>query len=388
MRFNFDDDICRTGTDSLKYDGRAAVFGADDVLPMWVADMDFATPETITLALAARATHPIYGYTVAPDSLYDALIGWMKQRHHWQIEREWIMLTPGVVPSLNATVMALTRPDEGVIVQPPVYFPFFSAVTNTSRRLIENPLRLENSRYAIDFEHLEQCASSARLMLMCSPHNPVGRVWQKDELTQVLDIAYRHKLTIISDEIHADLIYPEYQHHVLATLTDDPSNIITAVSPSKTFNIPGLGLSALIVPDPTRRATIQKILEMIHMSAANPFSLVAFEAAYHGGGAWLESLLTYLQNTRDAVTTYIKRELPEIRLIQPEGTYLLWLDCRGLGMNDKRLQQFLINEAKVGLSTGISFGAGGEGFMRMNIGTPRKNVMAALKRIRDALDSR
>ncbi|WP_366910487.1 PatB family C-S lyase [Methylotenera sp.] len=326
--------------------------------------------------------------TVPPDSLYDALIGWMKQRHHWQIEREWIMLTPGVVPSLHAAVMALTRPDEGVIAQPPVYSPFFSAATKTSRRLIENPLRIVNDSYGIDFEHLEQCASHARLLLLCSPHNPVGRVWQKGELVQVLDIARRHNLAIVSDEVHADLIYPEYRHHALATLTDDPTNIITAIAPSKTFNIPGLGLSALIVPDPTRRAAIQKILDMIHMSAANPFSLVAFEAAYRGEGAWLESLLAYLQNTRDAAAVYIKRELPEIRIIQPEGTYLLWLDCRGLGMNDKRLQQFLVNEAKVGLSTGISFGTGGEGFMRMNIGTPRKNVMTALKRIRDALDSR
>ncbi len=386
MSFNFDDNISRTGTDSLKYDGRVAVFGNDDVLPMWVADMDFATPDTITQALTARATHPIYGYTVPPESLYDALIGWMKQRHHWQVEREWIMLTPGVVPSLNATVMALTRPDEGVIVQPPVYFPFFSAVTNTSRRLIENPLRLEKNRYIIDFEHLEQCASRACLLLLCSPHNPVSRVWQKDELAQVLDIASRHKLTIISDEIHADLIYPEFQHQALATLTDNPSNIITAISPSKTFNIAGLGLSALIVADPIRRAAIQKILDMIHMSAANPFSLVAFEAAYRSGSAWIDSLLTYLQTTRDAVVSYIRNELPEIGIIQPEGTYLIWLDCRGLGMCDLQLQQFLVNEAKVGLSAGISFGAGGEGFMRMNIGMPRKNVMAALKRIRDALE--
>ena len=300
--FNFDDDISRTSTASLKYDGSASVFGADDVLPMWVADMGFATPEAITQALTARAAHPIYGYTVSSNSLYDALIGWMKQHHHWQIASEWIMLTPGVLPSLNAAVMVLTRPDEGVIVQPLVYFPFFSATTKTSWRLIENPLRLENDRYGVDFEHLEQCASHARLLLLCSAHNPVGRVWQKDELAQVLDIAHRHNLAIVSDEIHADLIYPEYRHHALATLTDDPTNIITVVAPSKAFNIPGLGLSALIVPDPTRRAAIQKILDMIHMSAANPFSLVAFEAAYRGGGAWLESLLAYLQNTRDAAS--------------------------------------------------------------------------------------
>jgi cystathionine beta-lyase len=387
LSFNFDDDIIRASTSSLKYDGRASVFGTDDVLPMWVADMDFAAPEAVTRALQARAAHPIYGYTLAPDSLFDALIDWMKKRHHWQIEREWIVLTPGVVPSLNAVVMALTRPDEGVIVQPPVYFPFFSAVTKTHRRLVENPLHLENGCYGIDFNNLEQCACNASLLLLCSPHNPVGRVWRKNELAQLMDIAQRHNLTIVSDEIHADLVYPEYRHHALATLADEPANIVTAVAPSKTFNIPGLGLSALIIPDPARRAAIQKVLDMIHMSAANPFSLVAFEAAYREGDSWLESLLTYLQKTRNAAAAYIERELPEIRMIQPEGTYLLWLDCRGLGMDDKRLHKFLINEAKLGLSTGISFGAGGAGFMRMNIGTPRKNVITALKRIREALDS-
>lgn len=385
LSFDFDRVIPREGTSALKYDGRTAYFGTSDVQPLWVADMDFAAPEAVTHALIARATHPIYGYTLPPESVYDALIGWMKKRHAWAIEREWIVLVPGVVPSLNAVAMALTEPDEGVIVQPPVYFPFFSAATKTGRRLVQNPLKLDNGRYSIDFEHLEQCAQEAKLLLLCSPHNPVGRVWQREELKQVLDIARRHDLTILADEIHADLIYPEYRHHALATLTDDATNIVTAVAPSKTFNIPGLGLSALIIPDSARRSRINQVLDMVHMTAGNPFSLTAFEAAYREGAPWLESLMAYLQKTRDEVGNYIEKELPKIRLIPVEGTYLLWLDCRELGMRDDELKRFMIHEAGLGLSPGIAFGMGGSGFMRMNIGAPRSLVMEALEKLKAAL---
>lgn len=385
LSFDFDRVIPREGTSALKYDGREAYFGTSDVQPLWVADMDFAAPEAVTRALIARATHPIYGYTLPPEGVYAALIDWMKRRHAWAIQREWIVLVPGVVPSLNAVAMALTEPDEGVIVQPPVYFPFFSAATKTGRRLVQNPLKLDNSRYSIDFEHLEQCAQEAKLLLLCSPHNPVGRVWQPEELKRVLDIAHRHDLTILADEIHADLIYPEYRHHALATLTDDVTNIVTAIAPSKTFNIPGLGLSALIIPDPARRAKINKVLDMVHMTAGNPFSLVAFEAAYREGAPWLESLMAYLQQTRDEVTDYIEKELPKIRLIQPEGTYLIWLDCREFGMDDAELKRFMIHEAGLGLSPGVAFGMGGSGFMRMNIGAPRSLVMEALGKLKAAI---
>lgn len=385
MSFDFDRVIPREGTSALKYDGRTAYFGTSDVQPLWVADMDFAAPEAVTRALIERATHPIYGYTLPPEGVYAALIDWMKARHAWAIQREWIVLVPGVVPSLNAVAMALTEPNEGVIVQPPVYFPFFSAATKTGRRLVQNPLKLDNGRYSIDFEHLEQCAQEAKLLLLCSPHNPVGRVWKKDELTHVLDIARRHDLTILADEIHADLIYPEYRHHALATLTEDATSIVTAVAPSKTFNIPGLGLSALIIPDPARRAKINKVLDMVHMTAGNPFSLVAFEAAYREGAPWLESLMAYLQMTRDEAAKYIEKELPKIRLIQPEGTYLLWLDCRELNLRDDELKRFMIHEAGLGLSPGVAFGTSGSGFMRMNIGAPRSLVMEALGKLKAAI---
>ena len=386
MSIDFDRVIPREGSHSVKHDGRQAYFGTQDLIPLWVADMDFAAPEAVTEALMARATHPIYGYTRCPDSLPDALIQWMKKRHGWEIQREWILLSPGVVSSLHAAVMAFAQSGEGVIVQPPVYFPFFSSVTVTGRRPIQNPLRLENGRYAMDFEHLERCAADgARLLLLCSPHNPVGRVWRPEELAEVLRIARRYDMVVLSDEIHADLVYPGYRNHSLAALTEDPHDIVTAVAPSKTFNIPGLGLSALIVPNPKHHAAIRRVFDLLHLDARNPFSIVAFEAAYRHGGPWLDQLLVYLDQTRRFAIDYLAGHVPAIRVIPPEGTYLLWLDCRGLGMNDDELKHFFVHEAKVGMNPGTVFGAGGSGFMRMNIGAPRLVIAEALERIKDAL---
>ncbi|MDP3744851.1 MAG: pyridoxal phosphate-dependent aminotransferase [Methylotenera sp.] len=383
--FDFDCIITREATASLKYDARQDVFGRADVIPLWVADMDFSAPPAVTNALTERAAHPIYGYTSYPDSLYDALISWLKRRHGWNVKREWIVMCPGVVPSLHAAVMGFAKSGEAVIVQPPVYFPFFSAVTNTGRQLVENPLRFENNHYSIDFEHLEQCAANARMLLLCSPHNPVGRVWRKTELERLLQIAEKHDLIIFSDEIHADLIYPDGKHHILATLSGHANHIVTAVAPSKTFNIPGLNLSALIIPDATHRAAINKAFDTLHVSAANPFSMVAFEAAYREGEVWLDELLVYLKQTRDFVADYLIAKLPKISLIAPQGTYLLWLDCRALGMNDAQLKHFFVHEAGVGLSPGALFGEAGSGFMRMNIGAPRRVIVNALDNIVKAL---
>ena len=382
--FDFDHEIDREGSHSVKYDGRQGMFGKSDVIPVWVADMDFATPPAVTRALAQRAAHPIYGYTLFPDSLYDSLIDWMLRRHGWTIQRDWIVMCPGVVPSLNAAVMAFTQPGESVIIQPPVYFPFFSAVTQTGRKLIPNPLQLENGRYTIDFDHLEQCAKNARLLLLCSPHNPVGRVWNSDELERLLAIAAKHDVVVFSDEIHADLIYPGHQHHAIATLPQNTGKIITAVAPSKTFNIPGLNLSTLIIPDKSIRNSIMQVFNNMHVSTSNPFSITAFETAYREGEAWLDELLIYLRDTRDSVTAFLATHLPEIKIIQPEGTYLLWLDCRTLDMTDAQLKHFFIHEAGVGMSPGILFGNEGSGFMRLNIGAPRRTILSVLEHIREA----
>ncbi len=383
--YSFDLDIDRTKTASLKYDGRQNMFGKAEVIPLWVADMDFPVPPAVIQALTERAMHPVYGYTLYPESLYESLINWLKQHHGWrEVRREWVMMCPGIVPSLHAAALAFAKPGESVIVQPPVYHPFFSAVTSTGRNLVQNPLCSENGRYAIDFDHLEQCAAGARMLFLCSPHNPVGRVWSKLELERIIHIAKKYNLVIFSDEIHADLVYAENKHHILATLAEDSSNTITAVAPSKTFNIPGLNLSALIVPDEKRRISITHAFEFLNVSAANPFSIVAFEAAYRDGKSWLTALLAYLQDTIGFVEKYLLTHLPKIQLTKPEGTYLLWLDCRKFGINDAQLKHFFVHEAGVGMSPGTLFGEGGKGFMRMNIGTPRHIIATALENIRRA----
>jgi cysteine-S-conjugate beta-lyase len=388
LSFDFDREIDRSGSASVKHDDRAHYFGTSDVLPMWVADMDLAAPAAVTRALTERAAHPVYGYTFYPDSLHDALIAWLNKRHDWKVERDWILMAPGVVPSLHAAVLAFTAPGEAVVVQPPVYFPFFSAVTDTGRKLVHNPLRLENGRYTMDLAHLERCAADgARLLLLCSPHNPVGRVWTTDELREVLRIARKHGMTVLSDEIHADLVYPGQHHTALAAIAEARDQVITAAAPSKTFNIPGLGLSCLIAPDPNHRAALRKVFSTLALGHSNPFSIAAFEAAYRDGEAWLDALLIYLRDSRDFVGNYIAQHLPGIELVEPEGTYLLWLDCRGLGMTDAELKEFFVRKARVGMNPGTVFGDGGSGFMRLNIGAPRRVVEEALCRIKMARGS-
>lgn len=385
MVFDFDTPISRAGTFSLKYDGRDTVFGDAQVIPLWVADMDFAAPAAVQQALIARAAHPIYGYTLYPPSLNEALIRWLAARHGWIIEHKSILFCPGVVPSLHACIMALTQSGDGVIVQPPVYAPFLSAAGTCGRKTLLNPLKLEAGRYTFDLDDLERCArDGGRLLILCSPHNPVGRVWQRDELQALLAVCEQHGIAVVSDEIHADLIYPGFKHTPLATL-NARVNIVTAVAPSKTFNIPGLGLSALVVPHAEDRPAIEKAFATLHVSASNPFSIAAFEAAYCEGAPWLDALLDYLAGTRDRVRAFLQQHVPQINMIEAEGTYLLWLDCRALGLDDKQLKDFFVQKAGVGLSPGALFGAGGSGHMRMNIGAPRSVIMQALENIAAAL---
>lgn len=391
MTKQFDQIVNRQGTLSLKYDGLQQTFGRADVQPMWVADMDFAAPDAVTQALKARAQHPIYGYSMAPESLYETLIDWLQVKHGWEVKSEWIVLMPGVVPSLSLVVSALTNQDDGVIVQPPVYFPFLSVANNTGRRLLENPLVLTldsfgNSTYEIDFAHFEACAKNAKILLLCSPHNPVGRVWSKSDLQKLLAISKQHQLIILSDEIHADLVYPDAKHHVLGALDIEQDTVITAVAPSKTFNIPGLGLSALIVPHEAHRKGVQSHLMASGVSVTNPFSLVGFEAAYRHGHEWLSALLEYLYETREMVMDYAKEHLPRVKFVPSQGTYLMWMDCRQLGISDEALQEFFLEKAKLALSPGAMFGKGGSGFMRMNIGTTQENVLIALEKLKQALN--
>lgn len=384
MKVDFDQLIDRTHSYSQKVDALQPLFGRADLIPLWVADMDFAAPAAVTDALVARAKHPIYGYTQYPDLFYTVMQDWFSKRHGWTFPREAILMCPGVVPSIHATIMALTEPGDQVIVQSPVYFPFFTAVTDTGRALVLNPLLETDAGYQMNFDQLtQQAAAGAKLLVLCSPHNPVGRVWTKAELTTLLEIAERYALTIISDEIHADLIFEGHHHLPLASLSQQV-NIITTVSASKTFNIAGLGLSALIVDDPDSRKKINTVFKSWHVSSDNPFSITATLAAYKHGAPWLDAMLAYVQANRDWVVDFFQQYLPQISITPAQGTYLLWLDCRNLQLNDKQLKQFFIEQAGVAMNPGNMFGDGGSGFMRMNIASQRAVLQQACQQMHAA----
>lgn len=386
---DFDKPIERVGTCSVKFDGRRAQFGTDEVSPLWVGDMDFAVPACVTEAIIARVEHPVFGYSICPETLYGALAKWLLRRHQWSIQNSWILMAPSAAMTLGVALRALTADGDAVIVQPPVYAPLFQTVTDHHRRLILNPLREVEGRYQMDFSQLADCAArGARMLMLCSPHNPVGRVWDEAELLEVLRIARKHDLVVFSDEVHCDLAYPGIRHTSLGRLAGENDKVITLLSPNKTFGLPGLGLSALICAHPSVRAALTHELNMLQLGGNNVLSMTAFEAAYCGGTDWLQELMAYIATTRDWVTDYLARELPAIRLIQPDATYLLWLDCRSLGMAASDLHDFMVDACQVGLTPGAQFGDHGQGFMRMNIGTQRARVSLALTSIKLALDAR
>lgn len=388
---NFDQSFSREQTCSVKFDARKAVFGRADVIPLWVADTDFAAPEAVTEALVTRARHPAYGYTLFPESLYESMIDWFRHHHQWTIEREWIGMAPGVVPTLHAAAMAFAAEGEGVIIQPPVYPPFFSSVRKAGRRVVENPLVVREGRYEMDLEHLAACAAdpSVKVLFLCSPHNPVGRVWSKVELEAVLEIARAHDVVVISDEIHADLVYSDRPgHHMLATLAQPDDPLLTTVAPSKTFNVPGMGLSAVVSQRQDLLSQLNGVFDSLHMLQCNPFSITAFEAGYRHGAEWLAEMMAYVRGNRDFVLGFVEQRLPELRVIDPEGTYLLWLDCRALGLDDGALKRFMVEQAGVGMNPGITFGEQGSGFMRLNLGSPLGVIRRAMEQIEVAVVGR
>ena len=390
--FDFDRLIERNGSDSEKWDGRAEKFGRADVVPLWVADMDFAAAPEIVAALSARAAHPVYGYTRVNEEVFAALEQWLARRWGWSLPRDELRLAPGVVPSIHAAILAFTGPGDGVIVQPPVYPPFFSAVRTLGRTVLENPLvgkpGASGLGYEMDFDGLERLAAGgARLLLLCSPHNPLGRVWRESELRTVLEIARRHGLTVFSDEIHADLVLSGMRHIPLATLADADERLLTAVAPSKTFNIPGLGLSALATGHAALREAVDRVFASWHWQAGNPFSLAAFLAAYRHGEDWLDALLEYLRVSRDVAACEIGRLWPGVVPLPAQATSLLWLDCRQLGLSDDALQHFFIDRCGLGLSPGVQFGTGGRGFMRLNFATGRERLLQAIRQAAPAFPS-
>ncbi len=385
--YNFDELIPRKGTDSVKYDLRREVFGDDGVIPMWVADMDFRTPDFIVDAVKRRAAHEIYGYSIRGNEWYQALIRWLDRHHGWKTEKDWIVFSPGIVPAINMAVLSYTQPGDSIIVQPPVYTPFLEAVKNHGRTLVYNPLKAENGRLNMDLNDLEQkAAMGAKMLILSSPHNPGGSVWTCDELTAMMQICLRYDMIVFSDEIHSDLVYPENKHTVLATLSPEVARrVVTAVAPSKTFNIAGMATSALIISDDGLRQRFSKTIENLHVGLGNLFGNIAAQAAYTYGDKWLDELLNYLSGNLDVAEAFFKTQMPQIKMFRPQGTYLVWLDCRGLNMNDNDLRDFMIHKAGLGLNEGCSFGPGGEGFMRMNVACPQATLREALEKLKKAV---
>lgn len=388
MIYDFDKITQRENTSCVKYDLRKEFFGKADLLPLWVADMDFETPGFIREAVIERANHPIYGYTFRSASFNDSIIRWMKLRHAWDINKDWISFSPGVVPALNMAVLSYTRPGEKVIVQPPVYFPFFTAVKNHDRELVYNQLRETNGRYEMDFEDLEKkIDDKTKLLLLCHPHNPVGRLWSKHELEQLVDICHRKKIIIISDEIHSDLMLNGNMHIPLATISPQAAEItVTCIAPSKTFNLAGLGSSALIISNEDLRKSYEKTLDHIHIGMGNLFGITSMEAAYNMGEDWLDQMLVYLNGNYEFMKEFFEKRIPKIKIIEAEATYLIWLDFRSLGLSDKALKEFVIQRAGLGFNDGPMFGPGGSGFQRINIALPRVMLKKALEQLEKAVN--
>ena len=373
--------VDRRNTYAVKWEERKSKFGTDDLLPLWVADMDLASPATVQKAMIDRARHPIYGYTIYPELYYDAIHYWMKKRFSWEVEREWIIPAYGVVPSIHFSIEALTQPGEGVIVQTPIYPPFMASVHKHRRKLLENRLRYQEGRYTIDFEDFEAKAKEAKLFLLCSPHNPTGRVWDQEELDRMIAICRENGVKIVADEIHADMVY-EKQHHIMASLA--PESTIFLNAPSKTFNVAGLNTSYVIIPDKRLRKAYLNEQRKAGLGDGNPFGIEALITAYTTAESWLEELKKYLKNNINYVNEFMTHHKLAIIPVKIEATFLIWLDCRGLEMDDKRLQAFFIEEAKLGLNGGTSFGEAGSGFMRLNIGTSREVLEEAMGRLLDA----
>ena len=379
--YNFDKIINRKGTNCLKYDYAVERGKPADVLPLWVADMDFTVSEEITKSLHAAVDHGIYGYTQPKDAYYNAITNWMEKNHNWKTKREWIMKTPGVVFALGAAVKAFTKPGDAVLIQNPVYYPFTNIIRDNDRRVIDNTLLYEKrvtegkSQYSIDYEDFERkiVQEHIKLFILCNPHNPVGRVWTREELQQLGEICLRHHVIVVSDEIHNDFVYPGFEHTVFANV--DPrftEFTVTCTAPSKTFNLAGLQISNIFISNETLREAFQKEID---------------KTAYRGGQEWLDQLRAYLLENLNFLRAYLQEKLPQIHLVEPEGTYLVWLDCSELGISGKELDQFIVEKAGLWLDGGAMFGPSGADFQRVNIACPRATLELALDKLKASVDN-
>jgi len=387
MRWNFDEAYNREYSNCVKYDLREETFGVKNIIPMWVADMDFKTPDFIVTALQNRLHHEIYGYSFRPLEYFRSIIDWFRDKHSWHIEKDWICFSPGIVPALNFCTLAYSDPGDNIIVQPPVYFPIFSAVVAHNRNLIYNRLIESNGKWKMDFDSLMRSIDGKTKMIVISnPHNPVGRVWTYEELNQLAELCIKKNILLLADEIHCDLVLPGFKYTPIAKLSDKVADrTITCIAPSKTFNLAGFSTSSVIIPNPELRKLFTRIVDNLHIGNGNIFGTVASIAAYTYGHEWLSELLEYIDHNVDFVIEYCRKMIPEIIPVQPEATYMIWLDCRKFGMDGKELQNFFVTSAGIGMNEGSTFGPGGEGFMRMNLATTHQNVIKAMEQIEKAV---
>lgn len=388
MKYNFDEIIDRTHTDTVKYDSLDAVFGAKDLTPLWVADMDFYSPPCIVEALKERVEHGIFGYTKATDRYFNSIVNWLKTRHQWEVEQSHITFVPGVVKGFAFAIDAFTQPGDSVIIQPPVYHPFRIVTETLGRTLVNNPLFLADGQYQIDFEGFRKSIqeNNCKLFIFCNPHNPGGRVWTKEELAQLAEICWENNVLVVSDEIHSDLALPGYTHVPFASVSEHAAdNCITLMAPSKTFNIAGIVSSFAVTTNDKIRAKYINYLAPRELNQGTLFAYTATIAAYESGAEWLDELIQYIQGNIDFIDNYLKENIPQIKAIIPQASFLVWLDCRELGLSQNELVQLFVGKAKLGLNNGTMFGPGGEGYMRLNVGSPRSILEKALNNLKNAL---
>lgn len=388
LKYDFDEIIDRRDSNSIKWNQSKLDYNEDDILPMWVADMDFKVADEILSALKEPISHGIIGYDFIPDSFYSSVIDWIYDKYNWKVEQEWISFISGVVPGINVATKEFTEENDEILIQPPVYHPFYRVAENNNRKIVENPLRLNEGKYEMDFQDMkDKITKKTKLSVLCSPHNPVGRVWTSKELKEFGKICIENGIIIVSDEIHSDLIYKDYNHVPTASISQELAmNTITLMAPSKTFNIPGLFASIAIIPNKDIRDRFNRRLERLELTNANTFSVAGFTAAYNHGKQWLEKALKYIEENADYAVNYINENIKGVNTYKPEGTYLLWLDFNELDKNPEELNALLINKGKIMLNNGEMFGSGGEGFFRLNIGCQRKTLEEGLNRIKRAVE--
>lgn len=386
MTYDFHRVIDRQHTASVKWELTKELFGSSDLLPMWVADMDFQPPQEVTEAIKARSDHGIYGYTYVPTSVAESIQLWLKNRHNWHINRSWLLYNTGVVPSICVAIQAFTEPGDKVMIQSPIYTPFFDMIEKNNRVVSNSPLQNINNRFEFNLEDMEEkLKEGAKLFLLCNPHNPGGRVWSEEELRTVAELCYKYDCLIVSDEIHSDLVFKPSRHTPIVSLEKKYEEIIlTCVAPSKTFNLAGLQASAIIIPNEKLRDRFKAVQEKQGFFTLNTFGIIGMESAYRHGEGWLDQLLIYLKENVEVTKRYIEDNIPEITMMNPEGTYLIWLDCRNFQLSDEELKNALISKGKLALEQGVKYGPGGEGFVRMNIACSREVLLDGLERLKKA----